>query len=150
MAELPERKRLHHAVPTWVPRGASFFVTINAKTRGTDVLLRNGTAKRLIESAAFYHQTGAWWLHLLLIMPDHLHALLAVARDRQLTKTVTAWKSYQTKSLQIEWQAGFFDHRLRSDESLEEKANYIRMNPVRAGLVARHEHWPHVWEPAPR
>ena len=81
-----------------------------------------------------------------MIMPDHLHALLAIAPDRQLGRTVTAWKSYQAKSLGIEWQAGFFDHRLRSSESIDEKANYIRMNPVRAGLVRDPEHWPHVWE----
>ena len=132
-------------MPSWVSAGAIYFVTINAKARGTDVLLRNGTAKRLIESAAFYHQTGAWWLHLLLIMPDHLHALFSPAPDRELAKAVMAWKSYQAKSLRIEWQAGFFDHRLRSDESLDEKANYIRMNPVRAGLVSRPEDWPHLW-----
>jgi len=148
MAELPERKRLHHAVPTWVPRGVTFFVTINAKARGTDVLLRNGTAKRLIESAAFYHERGIWWLRLILIMPDHLHALVAMAPDRDLGKTVTAWKSYHAKSLQIQWQAGFFDHRVRSDESLDEKACYIRMNPVRAKLVMRPEDWPYVWDPS--
>lgn len=35
------------------------------------------------------------------------------------------------------WQRDFFDHRLRSIESAAEKAQYIRMNPVRAGLVNR-------------
>lgn len=150
MAELPERKRLHHAVPAWVPRGATFFVTINAKARGTDVLTAGIIAERLLESAALYHERGIWWLHVMLVMPDHLHALLAIAPDRDLAKTLTAWKSYQTKSLRIEWQAGFFDHRLRHDESFEEKANYIRMNPVRAQLVTRPEDWPHVWAPNSR
>lgn len=84
---------------------------------------------------------------MILIMPDHLHALLAVPPDRQLARTIATWKSYQTKSLGIDWQSGFFDHRLRSDESLHEKAHYIRMNPVRAGLVQRPEAWPHMWSP---
>jgi hypothetical protein len=35
-----------------------------------------------------------------------------------------------------------FDHRLRRDESLDEKARYILANPVRAGLVKREEDWP--------
>ena len=44
------------------------------------------------------------------------------------------------------WQDGFFDHLLRSGESYAEKWNYVRMNPVRAGLVARPEDWPYSGE----
>ena len=47
-----------------------------------------------------------------------------------------------------EWQEGFFDHRLRHDESLEEKTYYIRMNPVRAGLIEKPETWPYVFTAA--
>jgi len=36
----------------------------------------------------------------------------------------------------IKWQRDFFEHRLRSDESWREKADYILANPVRKGLVA--------------
>lgn len=123
-----------------------FFVSINAADRGTDVLIRRGAAQRLLQSAAYYHDRGAWWLHLVLVMPDHLHALLAIPPEKQLGRTISAWKSFQAKALGIEWQAGFFDHRLRNDESLDEKAHYIRMNPVRAGLVEQPEDWPHVWD----
>jgi hypothetical protein len=42
---------------------------------------------------------------------------------------------------------GFFDHRLRREESLRDKADYILHNPVRKGLVARPEDWPRVWMP---
>jgi hypothetical protein len=47
----------------------------------------------------------------------------------------------------IEWQERFFDQRLRSNESLAEKAGYIRMNPVRAGLVGSPEAWTHIFDP---
>jgi hypothetical protein len=40
----------------------------------------------------------------------------------------------------------FFDHRVRSEESLEEKACYIRLNPVRAGLITCPDDWPYFWE----
>jgi hypothetical protein len=36
----------------------------------------------------------------------------------------------------------FFDHILRSSESYSEKWNYVRDNPVRAGLVANADDWP--------
>jgi hypothetical protein len=35
----------------------------------------------------------------------------------------------------------FFDHILRSSESYSEKWNYVRDNPVRAGLVANANDW---------
>ena len=44
------------------------------------------------------------------------------------------------------WQTGFFDHVLRSGESYGEKWEYVRMNPVRAGLAARPEDWPYAGE----
>jgi len=44
------------------------------------------------------------------------------------------------------WQPGFFDHVLRSDESYAEKWNYVRDNPVRAGLVKAADDWPYQGE----
>jgi hypothetical protein len=38
----------------------------------------------------------------------------------------------------------FFDHVLRSEESYAEKWNYVRDNPVRAGLVTSSDHWPYL------
>ena len=44
------------------------------------------------------------------------------------------------------WEEGFFDHVLRSDESYSQKWNYVRENPVRAGLVKSVEDWPYQGE----
>jgi putative transposase len=44
------------------------------------------------------------------------------------------------------WQRGFFDHVLRSRESYSEKWNYVRENPVRAGLVKNADDWPFYGE----
>jgi hypothetical protein len=41
------------------------------------------------------------------------------------------------------WQQGGFDRLLRTSESVYEKWNYIRENPVRAGLVAHWKQWPY-------
>ena len=40
------------------------------------------------------------------------------------------------------WQEGFHDHKFRTPESEQRKWEYICLNPVRAGLVARPEAWP--------
>ena len=35
----------------------------------------------------------------------------------------------------VHWQRDFFDHRIRDNEDLREKREYILANPVRKGLV---------------
>ncbi len=42
------------------------------------------------------------------------------------------------------WQAEFFDHLLRSQESYGQKWEYVRQNPLRAGLVQNPEDW--LWQ----
>jgi len=39
------------------------------------------------------------------------------------------------------WQRGFFDHLIRNTESYAQKWDYVRENPVRAGLVSAAENW---------
>lgn len=80
-----------------------------------------------------------------MLMPDHLHALLSFPSDQTMVSVIRSWKRYTAKQLDIIWQSGFFDHRIRNDENSEEKAHYIRMNPVRKGLVNDASDWPYVW-----
>ncbi len=145
MADLPRRRTLSHEVPDWVEDGSLYFVTICCATRGRNQLSRPGIGDRLLESAAYYQRIGRWWLQVFLLMPDHLHAILAVPREKPLPEVMRGWKAYQAKTLGIRWQSGFFDHRLRSDESEQEKVDYILLNPVRAGLVNRPEDWPYYF-----
>jgi putative transposase len=39
------------------------------------------------------------------------------------------------------WQSNFFDHVLRSSDSYSEKWEYVRNNPVQAGLVEHPDNW---------
>jgi putative transposase len=80
----------------------------------------------------------------MLIMPDHLHAIIFFPRDPGFKTTITNWKTYLAKTLSINWQRDFFDHRLRNHHELTAKTSYILMNPVRRGLCERAEDWPWV------
>ena len=62
---------------------------------------------------------------------------------RPMTRVVASFKEWIAKKSGVHWQRDFFDHRIRSWESAAEKAAYIRLNPVRAGLVANPEDWPY-------
>jgi putative transposase len=78
-------------------------------------------------------------------MPDHMHLLASFPQEESMHRVVAAWKHYITGQASVKWQRDFFDHRLRSDESFDEKAAYIRKNPVRAKLVAHESDWPCIW-----
>ena len=143
---LPERKTLPHEIPSWVENGAEYFITICTHPRGKSSLCNSDTAKLIRESLQFRQNRGELWVHLLLLMPDHLHGIMSFSPSVGMEKTLSNWKRYTCINGDIEWQRDFFDHRLRKDESYIEKAHYIRMNPVRAGLISVPEDWPYVWE----
>jgi len=86
-------------------------------------------------------------------MPDHLHAFVAVDDERlRLSAWMKSLKNALSKVLREkeilppQWQKGFFDHVLRSSESYSEKWDYVRNNPVRAGLVEQWTDWPFMGE----
>ncbi len=142
---VPKRKKLPHAIPPWVPDDAVFFITINTSIRGTNILCVPAIAAAIRESFVHRQRHGIWGTHLLLLMPDHLHALMSFPRPRNIRHTISKWKEYTAKGTGIRWQRDFFDHRLRNNECRIEKAAYIRMNPVRKNLVSVPEDWPYVW-----
>jgi len=107
----PPRKQLPHEVPSWVETGAVFFVTICAAERRVNSLCLPGVGDGLIAAAQAYHERAICHARLVVLMPDHLHALVAVPRDRALKTVVTQWKSYTAKTLGVRWQRDFFDHR---------------------------------------
>jgi REP element-mobilizing transposase RayT len=75
-------------------------------------------------------------------MPDHVHGIIRFGMDSKGMKSeLRNWKSSLAKSQNIEWQEGFFDHRIRDDNSFTEKFEYILQNPVRAGLVEQAQDW---------
>jgi hypothetical protein len=53
---------------------------------------------------------------------------------RSLSEAITAAPPH--------WQKGFFDHINRHSESYSKKWDYVRQNPVRAGLAENSEEWP--------
>ena len=145
MSTLPDRKRLPHDVPSWVPDGAIYFITICTKPRGQNQLCHEVLAEWLWDTLRFRQERQEWWLHLVVFMPDHMHGLFSFARVPGMRRSISQWKKYVAREKGIVWQDGFFDHRLRKDESFVEKAHYIRMNPVRAGMVPTPEEWPYAW-----
>jgi putative transposase len=144
---LPVRKRLPHEAPLWVDTGkAHYFITVCCKQRGRKQLTYRHIACEPFETKKHRNSAGIWYVHLALLMPGHMHLLISFPQSQKRIQTIVSkWKEWTAKSLKIDWQRDFFEHRLRKEESFREKADYILLNPVRAGLVKEEEDWSYVF-----
>ena len=102
---------------------------------------------RLVDFAEEGEDRGAW-LGDYVLMPDHLHLFVAVDDTRiTLSEWMKSLKNALSQTLRNNgipsphWQKGFFDHVLRGGESYSGKWEYVRQNPVRAGLVEEANAW---------
>lgn len=83
------------------------------------------------------------------IMPDHVHWLMTL-RQGDLSNCVRNVKrlSQRLSPQKIQWQVGYFDHRIRDEIALQNVARYIVANPLRAQMVKtvrNYPHWDAVW-----
>lgn len=81
-------------------------------------------------------------LHAWCVMPNHVHAMLHVARGRDMPAILHSWKSYTAHRIGqgVIWQREYFDRVVRSPEEFSETRGYIHANPLKAGL----RDWPWV------
>ena len=143
----PSRISLDHSPPTW-DEHPEWFITICCEPSSENQLCKTEISRRLLQSAAVFHNHRIWYAELFLLMPDHLHALISIPFHHKLSEVIGRWKQWTTRHLGVAWQKNFFDHRLRSYPSANAKFKYIEQNPVRAGLVQKAEDWPYVFRGA--
>ncbi len=104
------------------------------------------TGEHLIRTAA---ATG-FELLVYTIMPDHVHVLAHGATDdADLKRFMQRFKQLSSHAHKRRaqgrqlWQQSFFDRTLRRDDDVQVIARYVIENPMRAGLIAAGEDWPH-------
>jgi putative transposase len=123
--------------PNWV------FLTVCTEKRGQ--WLAQASVQRTLHDI-WQNTATAWFVSDYLLMPDHLHLFCAPC-DLKFTieRWIGFWKDRFAKTHPGAgiFQTGGFHHRLRDGENYSQKWQYVRENPVRAGLVARPEDWPY-------
>jgi REP element-mobilizing transposase RayT len=143
MNEFP--RRLHHGTPAWVEDGAVFHIRIRVGAQQSTPLITPILANDLLQAAKRYHKMDRWWCDLILLMPDHLHALLVFPRAPGMSTCLRNWKRGTARFQQVDWQYNFFDHRMRDKKECNETWHYIRRNPVVKGLCVDEEQWAWWW-----
>ena len=147
-------------IPNWLPweKRTIYFITLCIEARKP--VLANVQAWKICR--AVFDKLDRWRILSAIAMPNHLH-ILAAPTDRDASvsdfaKWFKRWfnEAYCTSNCRPSvsdgaptpwrWQEGCFDRLLRSDESLSEKWEYLRQNPVRAGLVENPDDWPYQFQ----
>jgi putative transposase len=140
---LPDRK--HPAEGVFISRGQAtvVFLTVCAAKR------RSGLANATVHDALVtsWKRADAWLVGSYLVMPNHIHLFCSPQdEDYEIEDWMAYWKREFRRLVGNKaprFQSRGFHHRLRNDESYSEKWEYVRQNPVRAGLVKDSDDWPY-------
>jgi putative transposase len=127
--------------------GCTYFVTTRTWQNHAVFQVRKN-ADILIRCILEYREREAYLLHEFVVMPNHLHLLLTPGSETSLEKAIQLIKGGSSHDIhqQLEnkmhiWNPGFHEATIRDFGDFEARRQYIRMNPVEAGLVARPEDW---------
>jgi len=92
-------------------------------------------------------EADAWLVGAYIIMLDHVHLFCAPNKDEiTIEHSIAFWKRQFRRKAGAnapKFQSRGFHHRLRRGENYAEKWEYVRANPVRAGLVKDPDEWPY-------
>jgi REP element-mobilizing transposase RayT len=130
---------------------ASPIVYLTVTTYGRRLILNTDWAHEILHAIwAQSSEKNDWYVGDYLLMPDHLHCFARCGRKAvSLKQWMKMWKSLSArKMIRLHdlkppiWQADYFDRYLRSSESYTDKWNYVKLNPVRAGMVKDAHDWP--------
>src|SRR5206468_6030651 len=141
-------KHLRRLERVWIDWPIYFITSCTFKRRS--ILVSKEVAKILVDEWQQARERHGWAVGRYVIMPDHVHFFCSAELDaKRLPTFMQAWKQWTSKRMARElkfrgkvWQEEFFDHVLRSSESYGQKWDYVKENPVRAGLVKRSDEWP--------
>ena len=151
LARMYEYRRM---LPHYQKPNRAMFVTFCKNYRGEPF---SPEVRRSILQCCLRGDGYRFHLHAVVVMPEHVHLLLTPLSDDSglpygLPSILKSLKGASARSVNKllntsgpVWQEESFDHVLRSQQSLEEKVEYIRQNPVRRGLVSRPEDYPWLW-----
>ena len=110
--------------------------------------LRDERIAALVQDALLHFDGERYHLLEWVIMPNHVHVLIEPLPGYRLGDIVHSWKSFTAKEANriLEragefWMPDYFDRFIRDEKHLAAVREYIRNNPVKAGLVEKPEDW---------
>jgi putative transposase len=131
------------------PRGNTghgcYFITASTFQK-RNILQSDRMAGLLVDVLLHYRRQEKYLLHEFVVMPDHFHLLITPAesleRAMQLIKRGVSFRAKKELGFAHEiWQPSYYDRRVRDVEEYCAFREYIRINPVKRGMVLAAEQY---------
>ena len=142
--------------------GRTYFLTFSA-IRGRKLSL---SEREIVLVSCRHGHPEQWFLHGVVVMPDHVHMLLTPQRMKNcagegtraprwlsLAEIVKGIKSVTTRRINQSrgikqgsvWMEEYHDRLVRDGEDFRVKLRYLSLNPVKRGLVKMPQDWDALW-----
>lgn len=141
-------------LPHFQEPGRVYFITWRCRENRMLVPEDRGLAM----AALLHYDDGKWKVHAAVVLPDHVHALVqplphpdgGVYDLAEIIHSVKRFSVHEINKRQCAkgtlWQDERYDRMVRDEAEFSEKWNYIRNNPVKAGLAERPEKYAWLYE----
>jgi REP element-mobilizing transposase RayT len=149
----PAKESYRRKLPHLQREGKSLFVTFSTFKRW----ILPESVRHLVIKHCLHDHGKKFFLHGVVVMPDHVHMIVTPLKDDQggtygLAEIMQGIKGASARSINKAlgregkvWQKEYFDRILRSYEHAQSKVQYICENPVRKGLVKKVDDYPWLW-----
>jgi putative transposase len=140
---------------------ATYFFTLVTHRR-EPLLADSANIARWQSAVAKVRRSRPFVVEAEVVLPDHLHLLWTLPDgDGDYAARIRLVKTAFTKSLGMSddaparstsrarkgeraiWQRRYWEHLVRDERDFQAHLDYVHLNPVRHGLVARPGDWPH-------
>jgi putative transposase len=112
-------------------------------------LLRRPEVADLVVDAWRHFDGDRYRLHAWVVMPNHVHVLLASDARYPLPLMVKSWKGFTARAINLllgrkgsVWMPDYWDRYIRDEAHYLRVVDYIHQNPIKARLIDRAERWP--------
>lgn len=104
--------------------------------------MRDGRVAQVVAGRLLHFNEVRYDLINFVVMPNHVHVLVSMRVGQLLPDILQGWKGVSSgmihkaglSELEPFWQPDYFDRLIRNGEHFDAVMNYIRRNPVLAGL----------------
>jgi putative transposase len=136
--------------------GGTFFFTVNLLDRQKTLLVEHIDLLRRI--VIDVRVKLPFVIDAMVVLPDHWHAVWTLPSDdfnyAERLRLIKARFTTQLLKAGVNvakdsrgeyklWQKRYWEHTIRDDQDFEAHVNYVHINPVKHGYVARAIDWPH-------
>ena len=147
-------KVTYRNLPHWELEGAVYFITFNTWEKRE----LTPAARQVVLNACKFFDRQRYQIFCLVVMPDHVHMLMQPLEKSDnkfwsLSSILHSMKSYSSKQIPkvmkhigTVWQDERHDHIVRDEREFQVFWEYIRQNPVKAGLSVTPEEYPFFWQ----